>query len=83
MVTSRARGRGVGRSLIEAAIEEARSLGAKDLNVNPVARNESAICAFHQLGFRTLGHLQMFIRLDPDEADWPAAMEVHGKSFRY
>ncbi len=83
VVADGSRGVGTGRRLIETAITEARSRGAKDVNVSPVARNESAIRAFHHLGFRTLGHVQMFMRLEVDESTWRAEIEVHGRHFNY
>lgn len=49
---------GIGRSLLETAIDEARRRGATDVNIKPVARNASAIKAFDELGFRTLGRLR-------------------------
>jgi GNAT superfamily N-acetyltransferase len=73
---------GIGRRLVETAIEESRRRGATDVNIKPVARNESAIGAFHRIGFRTLGHLQLFISLDRDESYWSAALEVHGRPFK-
>lgn len=75
------RGKGVGRLLIETAIDESRRRGAKDVNIKPVARNESAIRAFHELGFRTLGHIQLFVRLEPDAAEWQEGPELHGRRF--
>jgi GNAT superfamily N-acetyltransferase len=41
---------GIGRSLLETAIDESRCRGAIDVNIKPVARNASAIKAFHELG---------------------------------
>lgn len=72
---------GVGRRLIETAVEESRRRGATDVNIKPVARNASAIQAFHELGFRTLGHVQLFMSLDRDDSYWRAGPEVHGRSF--
>jgi GNAT superfamily N-acetyltransferase len=81
VVERRHRGAGVGRRLIETAIAESRRRGATDVNIKPVARNAAAIQAFHQLGFRTLGHLQLFMSLDRDKSYWRAGPEVHGRSF--
>lgn len=74
---------GVGRRLIQTAIDESRRRGATDVNIKPVARNASAIQAFHELGFRTLGHLQLFMSLDRDDAYWRAGPELHGRAFDY
>jgi GNAT superfamily N-acetyltransferase len=77
------RGEGVGRALLVALVEESRRLGATDVNIAPVARNEDAIRAFHDFGFRTLGHVQMFMSLDRDDAYWRAGLELHGRAFEY
>ncbi len=81
IVSRTCRGEGVGRMLIMEAIEESRRRGAIDVNIRPVARNESAVRAFHQLGFRTLGHVQMFMRLDGSETSWRPGIEIHGRKF--
>jgi GNAT superfamily N-acetyltransferase len=75
------RRRGWGRALVETAIEEARRRGATDVNIKPVARNASAIQAFHELGFRTLGHLQLFVSLERDDAYWRRGPEIHDRRF--
>jgi GNAT superfamily N-acetyltransferase len=72
---------GVGRRLIETAVEESRRRGATDVNIKPVARNASAIQAFHELGFRTLGHLQLFMSLDRDGSYWHSGPDLHGRLF--
>ncbi len=72
---------GLGRTLIQTAVEESRRRGATDLNIKPVARNASAILAFHELGFRTLGHLQLFMSLDRDDSYWRGGPELHGRTF--
>lgn len=81
IVDRRCRRTGVGRRLIETAIEESRRRGATDVNIKPVARNPSAIQTFHELGFRTLGHLQLFMSLDRDDSYWRSGIEVHGRAF--
>jgi len=82
VVDRRNRMSGVGRMLIETAVEESRRRGATDVNIKPVARNSSAIQVFHQLGFRTVGHVQLFMSLDRDEAYWRAGPELHGRAFK-
>jgi GNAT superfamily N-acetyltransferase len=72
---------GVGRRLVETAVEESRRRGAIDINIKPVARNALAIQAFHELGFRTLGHLQLFMSLDRDASYWHSGPELHGRLF--
>jgi GNAT superfamily N-acetyltransferase len=72
---------GVGRALIETAIAESRRRGASDVNIKPVARNGSAIEAFHTLGFRTVGHVQLFMSLDRDASYWRSGPELSGRKF--
>jgi GNAT superfamily N-acetyltransferase len=74
---------GVGRRLLETAIEESRRRGASDVNIKPVARNASAIRVFHELGFHTLGHLQMFMSLDRSHDYWRDGIELHERRFDY
>jgi GNAT superfamily N-acetyltransferase len=81
IVDRNCRRNGIGRMLVETAIEESRRRGATDVNIKPVARNASAILAFHQLGFRTLGHLRMFMSLDRDPSYWRSGLELHGRPF--
>ena len=81
VVDRRHRRAGIGRTLIETAIDESRRRGATDVNIKPVARNDSAIRAFHELGFRTLGHVQLFISLDRDGTYWRAGPTLHGRAF--
>jgi L-amino acid N-acyltransferase YncA len=77
------RGSGVGRALLQTAIDESRRRGASDVNIKPVARNASAIAAFHAVGFDTLGHVQLFMSLDRDDSYWRDGIEVHGRPFRH
>ena len=82
VVVDRSRRRtGVGRTLIGTAIEESRRRGAKYVNIKPVARNSTAIQTFHELGFRTLGHLQLFMSLEHDDYEWSAGPQIHGREF--
>jgi len=64
VVDRRYRRTGVGRALIRTAIAVSRRRGATGVNIKPVARDDSAIQVFHDLGFRTLGRLQLFMSLD-------------------
>lgn len=72
---------GVGRMLVATAVEESRRRGATDVSIKPVARNVSGIQAFHELGFRTLGHVELFMSLSRDDSYWRAGPELHGRSF--
>jgi GNAT superfamily N-acetyltransferase len=81
IVDRHCRRNGVGRRLIETAVAESRRRGATDVNIKPVVRNASAIQAFHELGFRTVGHLQMFMSLNRDASYWRDGLELHGRRF--
>lgn len=84
VVSSRRRSMGVGRMLIDHAVEQARKLGVLCLSVKPVARNEKAVSFFHDSGFNTLGHLYLFKWLGPPIPDqWKPGPELFGKSFDY
>jgi GNAT superfamily N-acetyltransferase len=72
VVDLRCRRTGIGRRLIQTAIEESRRRGASDVNINPVARNASVIQVFHDLGFRAVGHVQLLMSLDRDQSYWQA-----------
>ena len=82
VVTSGRRGQGIGRRLVETAVDESRRRGAKDVNIRPVARNRSAIRAFHDLGFRNLGHVQLFMQLVDDDVEWDDGLHLHDSPFR-
>ena len=84
VVTSGARSRGVGGALLEHAIEEARRRGIRFLGAKPVARNVEALAFFHDHGFATLGHLDVFLELSkPTPREWKDGVRVHGRRYRY
>ena len=84
IVRKKYRGQGIGRMLTQAVINAARNEGANLLNVKPVARNDPAIRFFHELGFDTLGHIQMFIDFSAaDRQKWKGKKRLAGKDFRY
>jgi GNAT superfamily N-acetyltransferase len=57
------RNKGVGRSLVERAVAEAHSLGARFLSVKSVARNTEAIRFFYNQDFRNMGQVEFFMDL--------------------
>lgn len=75
------RGRGIGQLLLERAIAEARRLGVRFLNVRPVARNTEAISWFHRAGFRVLGHVELFVDLQPRPGSWQPGPTLFGCRF--
>ncbi len=84
VVSSGHRGLGVGRKLLDHAVEEARKLGVVCLSVKPAARNEEAVSFYHSSGFDALGHLYLFKWLGPSEpGQWKTGPEIFGKQFDY
>lgn len=83
VVTAAQRRRGIGRMLIDRAVAEARGRGVSMVNIRPVARNVSAVHAFHKAGFRTAGHVELFMDLRPEGRSWESGFELHGERFEY
>ena len=80
IVRANRRGRGVGRALVEHVKREAQALRLTSLSIRPVARNEAAIAAFARLGFSTIGHVELFQRLQPTDGaeTWRPGITIHG-----
>lgn len=83
VVSSERRARGIGRRLVEHAIEEARTRGLRSVSIRPVARNALAIRRFHDAGFRLIGRVELFQPLQPSKSEWKPGITVHGMPFRY
>jgi len=84
VVAAHRRNRGIGRQLLDHVIGEAKKLDVKFLCVKPVARNIEAISFFHEAGFNTLGHIQLFMWLRPAIPDrWEKGTEMFGKQFDF
>jgi N-acetylglutamate synthase-like GNAT family acetyltransferase len=84
VVGVQARKAGIGHQLIQHAVKQAKKLGVLCLSVKPVARNEEAIEFFHDAGFRTLGHIQLFMWLgDSFPGQWKNGPTLFGKRFDY
>jgi GNAT superfamily N-acetyltransferase len=84
VVSSQHRGLGIGQELLHHAIQQAKRLGVLCLSVKPVARNKEAITFFYDVGFKILGHIQLFMWLGPSSpGQWRAGPKLFGKSFEY
>jgi N-acetylglutamate synthase-like GNAT family acetyltransferase len=84
VVRSDTRKTGIGHQLLEHAVTQAKALGVLCLSVKPVARNREAISFFRDAGFRTLGHIQLFMWLGDSSPDqWRKGPELFGKPFDY
>ena len=78
------RNQGIGKTLVNHVIKEAKSRGIHYLNVRPVARNLDALSFFHDMGFQTLGHIQLFMDFeDSKKKNWKSGISLFGCSFRY
>ena len=84
VVTATRRGRGVGRALVNHAIQEARKLQVRYLSVRPVARNVDAISFFCDHGFGTVGHIELFMELGPSTPGaWKPGLKLFERAFEY
>ena len=84
VVCHKHRGKGVGELFIKHAVEEAKKRNILCLYVRPVARNKEAVSFFYDCGFRTLGHIQLFMWLgDSAQDQWKEGPELFGKRFKY
>lgn len=84
VVRSEDRSRGIGRQLIEMMIDEAKQGGVRALSIRPVARNVEAMALYHEMGFRNLGFIDMFMVLDGDSTrEWKPGIEIHGRKYNY
>jgi GNAT superfamily N-acetyltransferase len=62
LIVSKAhRGKGAGKKLINAVIDEACKRGVRLLNVRPVARNTKTIKFLYEEGFKNLGYIELSI----------------------
>ncbi len=77
------RGTGIGHQLATAVIAAARAAGMPLIKVKPAARNAPAIRFFHDLGFDTVGQIELFLDFSP-QADrrWQAGERIAGRDFR-
>lgn len=84
VVSHKDRGKGIGARLVEYAVEEARKRKILYVYVRPVARNREAVSFFHDCGFGTVGHIQLFKWLGESAPDkWKDGLDIFGRTFRY
>jgi N-acetylglutamate synthase-like GNAT family acetyltransferase len=81
VVSEQDRRKGIGGSLLEYIVAEARRRGVKYLSVRPVARNVDAIGFFFNRGFVNVGHVELF--KDLSEGKWKEGLRLFDIDFRY
>ena len=84
VVRSEYRSQGIGKTLLDYLIQEAKTMGVRLLSIRPVARNAGAVKRFVDPGFDVVGHIDLFQDLSvPSEREWKSWMTIHGKKVRY
>jgi GNAT superfamily N-acetyltransferase len=81
VVSFDARGQGIGRALVETAVDAAQAEGVGQLKVSPVARNAHAIGFFYELGFTALGHLDLLLDFGRPAGYWRPGERIAGRDF--
>lgn len=81
VVSFDARGQGIGRALVEQALDVARAERVGQVKVSPVARNAQAIIFFHELGFTALGHVDLLLDLRRPAGYWRPGEHLAGRDF--
>lgn len=83
IVVPQARGTGVGRRLVEHVVDVAREIGARDVVVSAVGRNAEAIRFYHEMGFDTIGYVELSHDLRPrEDQPWRDGETIAGRRFR-
>jgi ribosomal protein S18 acetylase RimI-like enzyme len=81
IVSKACRGKGIGTKLVETVVSEARKRGVGYLDVKPVARNVETIKFFQKIGFKNVGHVDLFI--DFSNRTWKRGLKIHDCEFNY
>lgn len=84
VVASKYRSQGIGNTLLDYLVREAKRMGVRFLSVRPVARNVGVVTWFVDAGFDLVGHIDLFQDLSASsEREWKPGMTIHGKKVRY
>lgn len=75
-----ARGRGVGRSLVERCLDRSRELGATTLGIHTIALLADAVRLYERLGFVRCPEFDLRVK---DVFGAPPEKDLHGLAFRY
>jgi GNAT superfamily N-acetyltransferase len=84
VVLSKYRNHGIGKTLVEHVIQEAKNNNVLFLSVKPVARNAEAISFFIDTGFHIIGHIDLFQDLSSSpKREWKTGITIHGNELKY
>lgn len=84
IIKSSHRNKGIGKKLLQFIINHAIEKEIKYLSIKPVARNKKAIKIFHEMGFNTIGHIELFMCLkEKENKKWKTGIEIHDIPFEY
>lgn len=84
VVSSTSRNKGIGTSLINHVIQEAKIRKVRYLSIRPVARNEEAIALFIRLGFNLVGSIDLFQDLEhKSDRTWKSGLTIFGHKVGY
>ena len=81
IVSEAYRGKGIGKKLIAKVVSEAREMGVRLLSIKPVARNVKTIQFLYMLGFKNLGHIELF--MDFSDYKWKTGPELFECNFNF
>ena len=78
------RDHGIGTSLVEHVVEQAREKGVRFLCIRPVARNERALSLYVRLGFNTVGAVELLQDLSSSyDRKWKPGIKILDNELRY
>jgi len=84
IISSSYRKKGIGKKLLQFIINHVREKEIKYLSIRPVARNKNAMKIFYEMGFKTLGNIELFMNLKEEERKkWKTSIEIHDIPFEY
>ena len=84
VVSPEHRDTGVGKTLVEYAVQKAKERKVRFLSVKPVARNIEAVSFFVNAGFDIVGHVDLFQDLHVESGrEWKAGISIHGNRLKY
>jgi GNAT superfamily N-acetyltransferase len=84
IVTSNARGKGIGTKLLQFVTEEAKKRNIRFLSIRPVARNKGAISLYVKSGFNILGYVDLFKDISADsQRKWKSGITIHSEKLKY